>query len=884
MRWFHRLLTQLGTLRRSRAGMQLDTELRFHLDQQIEENIAAGMSAEEARRAAIRTFGHVGTIQEEARSTWSWNSVELFVRDFAIGLRSLSRSPAFTCSAILVIALGLGANTAIFAVIRSVLLKPLPFHDPSSLVALYQGFERDHSANMPIDAGSFWDWQRAVSNSAELALVDPFEQSSLTVHGGELPEKIETGFVTWNFFHVLGVQPVFGRAFQPSDDRADAAPAVILMDSLWRRRFNADPGVIGSQISLDSRPYTVIGVMPSWFKYEGKMGGARTQIWLPVRHEAPASLLQTYEDHEFIGLARLAPGVTPGALFHQLTTVQKQIKAVHAGPSVRDSAMGRTLLDDAVADYRTPLITLFAATGCVLLIACLNVGSLLVARTAARRKELTIRTALGAQRLRLFRERLIESCILSFGGGILGILLASAAISWLVHMRQDMNRVDGIHIDGVVAVFTVVAMFICALFSGVISLSSINSKSLLAPLQESSRGNSGSQSRTGLRRALLAAEVGLTVVLLVGAGLLLKSYVRLRNTDLGIRSENVLTMRFALPAVRYDKPEQKAAFFEGVLRGVRAAPGVEAAGLITTAPGQGWGGDRLISVPEHPPAPKGSSLDFMIRAADPGYFAAAGIPVLRGRTFASSERVDHAKVALISRTAAARAFPNEDPLGKHIRIEFTGEVFEIIGVVGDTRWSVGQPENPTFYQPVLGNNNDFATLFVRSTHDVETLAVPLQRVINAMDRDLLVSDVETLSESIEKSTLGSQFNSLLVMGFAVIALVLAAAGLYGVLAYLVTQRTNELGVRIALGARRMQILSLVLLDGLRPAVFGLVAGLVGSAAVAKLIRSLLYGVEPWDSTVFLIVVAVLLTVAALACTIPAWRASKLDPLVALRVE
>src|SRR3569833_871543 len=276
MRWFHSLRTQLATLRSSRAGAQLETELRFHLDQQIEETLAAGMSAEEGRRAAIHTFGHVGTIQEETRSTWSWNSVELFVRDFAIGLRSLSRSPGFTCSAILVIALGLGANTAIFAVIRSVLLKPLPFHDPSRLVALYQGFERDHSANMPIDAGSFWDWQRAVSNSADLALVDPFEQSSLTVHGGELPEKIQTGFVTWNFFHVLGVRPVFGRAFHPADDCVDAAPAVILMDSLWRRRFNADPAVIGSQIWLDSRPYTVIGVMPAWFKYEGKMGGARS--------------------------------------------------------------------------------------------------------------------------------------------------------------------------------------------------------------------------------------------------------------------------------------------------------------------------------------------------------------------------------------------------------------------------------------------------------------------------------------------------------------------------------------------------------------------------------------------------------------------------------
>jgi putative ABC transport system permease protein len=882
MHWLQKLRTQLATLRRSRADGHLDAELRFHLDQQIAENLAAGMNAEEARRAAIHSFGNLGTVREETRSTWSWTSVEFFLRDLGVGLRSLSRAPGFTLAAILVIALGLGSNVAIFAVIRSVLLKPLPFHDPSRLIVLYQGQQSDHEVNLPVDAGSFWEWQRAVNKSAELALVAPTGQYGLSTRGGELPEMIDAGCVSWNFYHLLGVQPALGRAFNQFEDSPSAQATVILMDSLWRRRFNADPAVIGSQIWLDARPYTVIGVMPPWFKYEGKMSGGRIQIWIPIQHESDASLMHTYEDHEFSVLGRLAPGITATLLYSQLTTVQRQIKAAHPGPAVRDSVMGHSLLDDAVSDYRTPLLTIFGATGCILLIACLNAGSLLVARTAARRKELALRTALGAGRMRLLRERLLESFLLSIGGGLIGILFASAAISWLVHTRQDMNRVDSIHIDRIVAVFAAAAMVVCALFSGLISVWSTDSKSLLAPLQEFSRGNSASQSRTGLRRTLLAAQVGLTVILLVCSGLLLKSYLRLRTTDLGISTDNVLTMRFNLPGIRYNKPVQKAAFMEELLRGVRAVPGVETAGLISTVPGQGWGGDFLISVLDHPPVAKGTGLDFLVRAADPGYFAAAGIPILRGRTFASYERLDHGKVILISQKAAKRFFPNEDPLGKHLRIDFTGEVFQIIGVVGDTRWTVSQPDNPTLYMPIFGSSS--ATLLVRSTHNVEALSIPIQRVINATDRDLPVSNVETLRETIGKSTLGSEFNSLLVLGFALIALVLAAAGLYGVLAYLVTQRTNELGVRLALGAQRAQILRLTLLDGLRPALAGLIAGLAGSAVVVRLIRSLLYGIEPYDSTVFLVVITILLAVAALACTIPAWRASRLDPLQALRME
>jgi predicted permease len=884
VRWLHRLKMQFKTLRRTRSGQALDSELRFHLEQQIAENIASGMSPGEARRAANLSFGNSGQIREETRSNWSWTTLELLLRDLRFGFRALLRTPGFTIISVLVMALGIGANVAIFAVVRSVLLKPLPFHDPARLVTLYQGTERDHSTDEPIDAGSFLDWQQAAHNSAEMALVDPFEQYNLSAQGGGLPEKIDAGEVSWNFFSLLGARPAFGRTFTQADDDPAASATAILMDSLWRRRFNADPAIIGRQIWLNAQPYTVIGVMPSWFKYEGGMGGGKVQLWVPVRHDSPVSLMRTYEDHEFLGLARLSPGVTAQALFEQLTAVQRQIKLAHPGPAVRDTVMGHLLLDDAVSDYRAPLLTIFAATACVLLIACLNVASLLVARTAARRKEMAIRTALGGGRMRLLRERILESFLLSAAGGILGVVLANAAIAWLIHTRQDMNRVDGIHIDAAVAAFTLAAIVLCALFSGLISVWSINSKSILAPLQDSSRGNSGSQSRASLRRILLIAEVGLTVVLLTGAGLLLKSYQRLRTTDLGIPIDNVLTMSFHLPGVRYSKPEQKAAFMDQLIQKVRAVPGVQSAGLVDTAPGQGWGGDFLISVLEHPPSPNGADCDLQNRTADPGYFTAAQIPILHGRTFASKERLANSHVALISQKSAERCFPNEDPIGKHIRINYTGEVFEVIGIVGDTRWNISQSIRGTFYMPINSGSQSNATIFVHSVHNVETLSTPVQRVVYSMDHDLPVSEVRTLRETIGESTLGSEFNSLLVLGFAVIALVLAAAGLYGVLAYLVTQRTSELGVRMALGAQRPQVLRLVLFDGLRPAFLGLFAGLAGSFSVARLIRSMLYGTQPYDPAIFLGVSALLLSVAALACALPAWRASRLNPMQALRSE
>jgi len=888
MRWFDLLVMKLGMLvgRRS-AGAHLDDELLFHLERQIAENEAAGMSPETAREAALRTFGNPALLRDQTRSTWSWAWLESLIYDICHAARALLRTPGFALVAMLVIALGIGANVALFTVVRNVLLKPLPYHDPDRLVTIYQGDTGGNhpswSPYLPVDAGSMQDWKQAAQGMAEMSFLSPWQGYNLSAEGGRLPETITAAWCSWDFFRLLGVEPALGRTFSADDDRAGAAATVILSDSFWKRRYGGDPAIVGKTIWLDAKPYTVIGVLPPSFVYLSKMIADPLQVWTPLNHEAPPSLMKTYEDHEFLVSARLLHGTTLPALVDRLRAVQKQIAAAHPKPAVRNSVDALSMLDDAVYGYKTPLYALLAATGCVLLIACMNVASLLVARSAARARELAIRTALGGGRLRLIRQRVVESLLLSLGGGALGLVFAWTALRWLVYARQDMHRVESVRIDGAVIAFALCAVALCALFAGLISALSSGSKGILAALQESSRAQSAGRARAGLRRALLVVEVGLTVVLLVGAGLLVKSYQRLRNVDIGVPVDNVLTMRISLPEARYKKPEQWVAFFEDLIARVRAVPGVLSAGLVSSAPGEGWGGDMLMTVVEHSTDPK-SAIDMMIRGADPGYFSAIGIPLLRGRIFTTDERLERAHVAIISQAAAREFFPGEDPIGKHLRVDFTGAVAEVVGVVGDTRWYSSEPPQPTLFWPIYGNDYSVATIVVRAPRDVNAFAMPVQRIVGQLDPDLPVSEVMTLREAIGKTTVNSQFDSILVLAFAVIALVLAAAGLYGVLAYLVTQRTGEIGIRIALGARRESVLGLVLIDGLKPALVGLVVGLSASAGVVRLIRSMLYETNPLDPAVFAAVAAALLGVAALACMLPAWRASRLDPMQALRTE
>jgi putative ABC transport system permease protein len=888
MRWLDQLRMKIRMLfGRRNEGSRLTEELKFHLDRQIAENRAAGMSPDDARYAALRAFGNPDLLREQTRSTWSWTSVESFGQDVRYSVRTLLRTPGFSWMAVLVMALGIGANVALFTVVRSVLLKPLPFHDSERLVTLYESDSHHKGAaihtKLPVDFGSAALWQSATRDRAEMAIVSPFQNYNVSAEGGLLPEKIRAAWSSWNFFSMLGVTPALGRSFSPQDDRPDATATALLANSFWMRRYNGDPAIVGKTIWLDAKPYTVIGVLPASFTFSSSFGGNTAQVWAPVKHEAPSWLITTFEDHEFLVVARLLHGTTLSALLQQLDAFQKQIQKIHATPPVHDGAAGMSMLDDAVEQYKTPLYALLAATGCVLLIACMNVASLLVARAAARRKDQAIRSALGGGRLRLLRERLMESLLLSGFGGLLGVTLAWAALQWLIHARADMNRIEAIHMDAVVAMFTAGVIAVCAVFSGAIAAMSSMSEDILSVLQESSRSHSGGKARAGLRRFLLALQVGLTVVLLIGAGLLLKSYQRLRNSDLGVPVDNVLTISVDLPEVRYKQPVQQVAFFEHLIEKVRAIPGVRSAGLVSTPPGEGWNGDGTMTAVEHP-LPMRDLPDVAFRGAEPGYFPAIQIPLVRGRIFTADERLERDRVVVLSQLAARALFKDDDPIGEHIRSATGTKTYEVVGVVGDTRWNVSQPPMPTLYWPIYGNEYSSATIVVRSDRNVEALALPVQKVVGEMDSDLPVSDVMTLRQAIGKSTVDSAFDSMLVLAFAAIALSMAGAGLYGVLAYLVTQRTNEIGIRIALGAPRENVLRLMLADGLRPALIGLLVGLAASTGVVRQIRSMLYETPPLDPAVFGTVTATLVLVAIVACIVPAWRASRLDPMQALRTE
>jgi predicted permease len=807
--------------------------------------------------------------------------VEALGRDARIGTRTLLRSPGFALTAILVMALGIGANVALFTLVRSVLLRPLPFPNANQLVEVYEADAHGAFQDNVVAGGSYSTWRDQSRSFSQLA-IKQWRDYDLSGSGNQLPEVVGAQMASWNIFPLLGVQAARGRLFTADDDRPGVNATVVVSWGLWKRRYGGDPGIVGRSILLDARSNTVIGILPAWFTWPDPS----VQLWTPLYHEKSPEVMQMYVAHSFDVVGRLRPGVTLERASGELNAMQREIRRVHPDGPVHDAVNLRPLLDAQTHGVKNGLYTLLGATGCLLLIACLNIANLLVARAAARGKETAIRTALGGSRMRLLREQVVESTLLSCAGGLLGLLVAEGIVHWLISTREEIPRANAIHMDWVVIAFALAAILGCGLLAGLIPALTSRDTQVLTALQESGRSHSGGRRKARLRQTLLALEVGLTVVLLISAGLLLRSYWQLRSVNLGCATSNVLTMELHLPKSRYRTDVSRIAFFEQLTDQARALPGVADAGLSTVLPGQEARRDDVFIISEHPPLAQGQVLDAQTRSVDPDYFRAMEIPIVEGRALLSSERGPDAQEVVVSQAFVRQFFPNEDPLGRHVVADmvFGPMPRRIVGVAADTRYDVAAPPYPTIYYPLYAGGELSVMLAVRSRSDAAPMALPVQKVISRLDATLPVAHVLTMEQIVGHSTDDARFGATLLVAFAVLSLLLAMVGLFGVLSFMVAQRTTEIGIRIALGAERQQIMRQMLRDGLRPALWGLVLGLAASVGVTRLIASLLYGTRPLDPAVFVVVSGTLLLVAALACLLPAWRASRLDPMQALRTE
>ena len=874
--------------RRKRSDAELQDEIETFLAEETADNEARGMPPDEARRQARVKLGNAQKVRE---SLWAQNSPQPLTRigrDLKYACRTLSRTPGFSIIAISVMALCIGAATSLFTIVRSVLLRPLPFRDPDRLVMVYEHHREANTLDFnynPVSPADFYDWRSKTRGFEDMAIVR-YSGHNLTGERGEMPESVRSAAGSWNLFPLLGVQPAVGRAFNEQEDERGST-VVMLTWSVFQRRFAGDANIVGRQIHLDGKPITVVGVLPSWFTYPD----AEIQLWVPYKKDATAEALQHHDWHQSHVIARLRPDVSLANALAQVGAVQYQLHLQYPQDFVNEDVATRSLNEDLAGNVKKPLKLLLYAVGSMLLIGCLNVANLLVARGAARQKEVAIRSALGAQRATLIREQLTECVLICAIGGSCGILLSVLATDFLAHVWKDLPTAQGIHLDATVIAFACLMAFAAALVAGLLPALSSTGKTMMKALQTSARTGASSVSRTALRKSLLTAEIGITVVLLVAAGLLLKNFLRLRSADVGCATEKMLTLQYSLPEKKYDTPEKMNAFHEALLQRVKSIPGVRAAALGSTLPAAGYWGDFVFTVKEHPPLKPGEEMpDALMRWADPGFFSALGIPLVSGRFFTDDERGTRSYKVIVSRQLVRQYFPGDNPIGKHLHVPAHFHAgapndvdYEVVGVVGDTLYQVGQEPKAAMYFPIL---EGFAggALAVRTASDPLEFSVLVQKQVASLDPELPVSDVLTMEQVIGESLVSARLTASLVLAFAILSLLLASVGLYGVLSYLTTQRTTELGIRMALGAQRDQLLQLMLFDGLRPALFGLGLGLVASLVATRIFQSMLFGTKPLDPVILSIVIVTLLAVAVLACLVPAWRASRLDPMQALRTD
>ncbi|PYU81876.1 MAG: hypothetical protein DMG50_14225 [Acidobacteria bacterium] len=877
--------------RRERLDQDLDEELRAHLEMRAADNLAAGMSPEQARQEAQKRFGNTALLKEDTREVDIVGWLEEAARDFRHALRMLLRNPGFTVVAVLTLALGIGANTAIFSVINSVLLHPLPYHDPDNLVMVWESNSQHRNPHNTVSPPNFLDWQSRNTVFSSMAFV--FDERDNLTGNGE-PQEVVVQDVSASFFSLLGVDPIIGPGFTPENGQPGHANVVILSYGLWKERFAGDPAVVGKSILLNGHPETVVGVAPqnfNWFIKDGSLTGAKPQMW------SPFVFPQSFHDHKQIGrfmtvVARLHPGATHSQAKTQMNAIAARLEQEYSDFNGHWGVNVVPLRQQISGDLRPALLVLFGAVAFVLLIACANVSSLLLARAASREREMAIRTAIGASRWRIARQLLMESLLLALIGGGIGVALAVWGTNALL-AASPRNLLDlrFVSMDLHVLTFALAATLLAGLLFGFLP-SYISAHSRISEtLKEGGRGSSSANRRAFARNAFVVAQLGLALVLLTGSGLLIRSFVRLIGVDPGFDTGHLLTFKIALPRSKYGTDPLRMAFFQQLLARISAVPGVRSASMESFPPLTGLGAATGVHVLSQPSLALSDLPVANVGVVGPDYFATMSIPLRVGRLFNAQELAEEKHVTIINQAFADKYLHGVNPLGQKAAIYMKSfaeneiQPSEIIGVVGDVH-QIGldtSPE-PTVYWPHPELVMSGMTILVRTSNDPLAMVSAVRNELQQIDPELPMAAVAPMDQLLADSLSRSRFTMLLLGIFAAVALVLAAVGIYGLIAYSVTQRTQELGIRIALGAQRRDVLRLVLGQGTRLTLLGVTVGVLAGLGFARLLSTLLFGVSATDPLTFACVAALLGLVGLAACYIPARRATRVDPIVALRYE
>jgi putative ABC transport system permease protein len=883
--------------------IEIVEEQALHLEAAYEDALADGLPEAEAEARALRSYDWRLLECELSRAEHPWTarslrpSLELverkggirmgsFIQDLRFGARMLMKQPGVTLIAVLTLALGIGANTAIFSVVNAVLLQPLPFQEPERLARIWRSSAEDERG-----ACSYPDFADLRARQTVFERMAAWRGGDYTLTGKGEPVTLRGVVVTADLFPLLGAAPQLGRSFTPAEDQAGNR-AAILSHSLWRQRFNADPNVLGQSININSLSYDVVGVMPAGFAFP--VQNAAVDLWLSLSTAAVAQggapLTVQRGSLSFSVIARLKPNVSAAQAEAGLRVIVDELAKQY--PESKDFIRARVVPfhQEVVRDVRPGLLLLFGAVGCVLLIACANVATLLLARATTRHKEMAIRAALGSGRWRIVRQLLTESMLLALCGGAAGWLLARwGTVALLALKPGGLPRALAAGVDARALGFTVLAALATGVLFGLAPAWHAARTDLNEALKDGGKGGGDSAGRNRFRHALVVAEVALAFVLLVCSGLLLNSFLRLRRVNPGFDPHNVLTFRIALPASRYAQLTQVAPFYRRLIAQLETLPGVKSVSAISHLPlsaNRGTTGFSIEGVATAPDDPVPYPTD--IRFVTPGYFQTMGMQLVKGRDFNARDELRATEVAIINEALARRYFPNQDPLGKRIRpgygIDERGWLMrEIVGVASDSKHvSLREAPPPNIYLPHSQIPRTTMTLVVRAANDPHGLIGAVQNEVHALDREAPVFNINTLDEYMGAAVAEPKFDTMLLGLFAGLALLLTSVGLYGVMAYIVAQRTREFGIRMALGARSRDVLRLVIKQGMGLALFGAAIGIAGALALTRAMKSWLFGVGPTDPLTFAAVALMLAGVALLACYIPARRATKVDPLVALR--